>query len=196
MFSYSVAEGSGDLYKTPTGSQVARRTVAFAPVDPAHARAATLHLLYTYGDANHDRLYFNDQLYGTDNIADWNTAERNNGPSVVTFQVLSDLAISNTVTISLGPEVPAPQETSLRPQLAVLTVTRPASIPDPVLGISNGGTLVWTTNSVGYSLESTTNLVAGDWAVLTNNPAVSDAQFTLPLDHSSAIRFYRLRKAN
>ncbi|MGC3956485.1 MAG: DUF3344 domain-containing protein [Verrucomicrobiota bacterium] len=195
-FDYSIAEGSGDIYKTPTGSQVSQRSVAFAPVNPTGATAAKLQVLYTYGDALNDRLYFNGTQFGSDNVADWSTAVVNNGPSFVSFDVLGNLVASNAVTFSLGTDVPATQETSLRPQLAALAVTRPAAVPPPSLTINGVGQIAWTTNSVGFSLESNTSLVGGTWIAVTNAPVVSGDQFTVTVNQAEAQQFFRLKKSN
>ncbi|MFO1512957.1 MAG: DUF3344 domain-containing protein [Verrucomicrobiota bacterium] len=195
-FDYSIAEGSGDIYKTPTGTQVSQRTVAFAPIIPTSATAAKLQVLYTYGDALNDRLYFNGTQFGSDNVADWSTALVNNGPSIVSFDVLGSLVASNTVSFSLAADVPATPETSLRPQLAALAVTRPASIPLPSLAISSGGVIAWTTNSIGFSLESNTNLVGGTWVAVTNVPVISGEQFTVTVGQPEAQQFFRLKKSN
>ncbi len=195
QFDYSIAEGGGDLYRNPAGAQVSRRTACFAPVDPWKATAATLHVLYTYGDGNNDRLYFNDTQYGDDNVADWNTATLNNGPSVVQFDVLSRLEANNRVLFSLGTDVPAPQETSLRPQLAVLTVSRPAIIPPPLLAITGAGQISWTTNSAGFLLESSLDLGEDGWRAVTNEPALRGDQFSVPMSSGAARQFFRLRKS-
>ncbi|MHC1767519.1 MAG: DUF3344 domain-containing protein [Verrucomicrobiia bacterium] len=195
-FDYAIAEGGGDIYKTPTGSQVSQRTVAFDPVNPTGAIAAKLQVLYTYGDALNDRLYFNGTQFGSDNVADWSTAVVNNGPSIVSFDVLGNLVASNTVTFSLGADVPATQETSLRPQLAALAVIRPAALALPSLAINSGGQIAWNTNSLGYSLESNTNLIGGTWIAVTNVPVVSGDQFTVTVEMPDAQQFYRLKKSN
>ncbi|HOP97314.1 MAG TPA: DUF3344 domain-containing protein [Verrucomicrobiota bacterium] len=195
-FDYAIAEGGGDIYKTPTGSQVSQRTVALDPVNPTGAIAAKLQVLYTYGDALNDRLYFNGTQLGSDNVADWSTAVVNNGPSIVSFDVLGNLVATNTVTFSLGADVPATQETSLRPQLAALAVTRPAAVPLPSLAINSGGQIAWTTNSAGFSLESNTNLVGGTWTAVTNVPVVSGDQFTVTVEMPAPQQFFRLKKSN
>jgi hypothetical protein len=196
IFDFSIAEGGGDIYRTPTGTQVSQRTVAFDPVNPTGATAAKLQVLYTYGDALNDRLYFNGTQFGSDNVADWSTAVVNNGPSVVSFDVLANLTASNSVTFSLGADVPTTQETSLRPQLAALAVTRPATVGLPWLVINSGGQIAWTTNSAGFSLESNTNLVGGTWLAVTNMPVVSGDQFTVTVNQSETQQFFRLKKSN
>lgn len=127
QFQYAIAEGSGDIYASPTSVQVSSRVVPLGGLSFANPNAATLHALYTYGDSNqNDRIYFNGAQFGSDDIARWNPSPTglNFGPDVVSFDVLSSLTNSgNQVTFSVGPDVPGTRETSLRPQLAVLTVT-------------------------------------------------------------------------
>ena len=48
-FDYALAEGSGDIYGTPTPPEVDQRTAVFGAVNPTNATAATLTALYTYG---------------------------------------------------------------------------------------------------------------------------------------------------
>jgi hypothetical protein len=74
----------------------------------------------------------------------------------------------------------------------------PADSIPPSLSIAGaGGSLVqvtWTTNSVGYQLEQSTNLTVSAWAVVTNVPAVTGDHFVLMMDSSDTQRFFRLRK--
>ncbi|MGC8991906.1 MAG: DUF3344 domain-containing protein, partial [Verrucomicrobiia bacterium] len=71
-FEYVIAEGSGDIYRTPSAPQVDVRTVRMPLANPASATAAKLHVLYTYGDSGqNDRLYFNGVQLGGDDIAGW-----------------------------------------------------------------------------------------------------------------------------
>jgi len=194
-FEYSIAEGSGDIYRAPAGSQVSQRLVSLAPVNPENAIGATLQVLYTYGDANNDRLYFNGTQIGRDNVADWSTAIVNNGPSVLSFDVLSNLFVSNSITFSLGSDVPDTRESSLRPQLAALAVTRPAEVERPLLALE-GGWIVWATNSAGFLIETTTNLVTGEWTAPGTTPVIQGGQYTMPVDFSGSWRFYRLKKGD
>ena len=131
QFQYAIAEGSGDIYASPTSGQTSNRTVALSNLGIGSPTAATLRAVYTYGDSNqNDRLYFNANQVGNDNIAVWNPSPTglNFGPDFVTFDVLSSLNTSNNQAFfSVGPDVPGTRETSLRPQLAVLTVTGPAA---------------------------------------------------------------------
>jgi hypothetical protein len=193
-FDYAIAEGSGDVFKSPSGTQVSQRNVAFAAVNPTNATAATITALYTYGDTGqNDRLYFNGVQYGSDDVAQWDKSIANYGPSIVSFDVLASLTNNNTLTFSVGSDVPATQETSLRPQLAVLAVTRAASLI-PTLALAKNGQLTWLTNALGFALESSTNLVVGGWNPVTNQPAISSNQYLLNVNLTDSQRFYRLKK--
>lgn len=194
-FDYAIAEGSGDLYKTPSGTQVAQRTTAFAMVNPTNATAARLNVLYTYGDTLNDRLYFNGTQFGGDNVAQFDTSVVNNGPSVYSFDVLPNLAAANTVTFSLGADVPTP-ETSLRPQLAVLTVTRPPEDALPSLAIGLSTVITWPISTDSYQLEFRPNADSGEWVAVTNVPLIFDGQNTVLLPPANPKEFYRLRKTN
>ncbi len=195
-FDYAIAEGSGDIFKSPGGTQFSQRNVAFAAVNPtnANATAATITALYTYGDTGqNDRLYFNGVQCGSDDVAQWDKGIANYGPSIVSFDVLTSLTNNNTLTFSVGSDVPATQETSLRPQLAVLAVTRAASLIPP-LSLASNGQLTWPTNAVGFALESSTNLLAGSWSPVTNQPSISGNQYRVNVNLSTTKRFYRLKK--
>ena len=70
----------------------------FGAVNPTNATAATLTALYTYGHTGqNDELFFNGTQLGGDDIAQWDTSVANYGPSVVSFNVLTNLAATNTV---------------------------------------------------------------------------------------------------
>jgi uncharacterized repeat protein (TIGR03803 family) len=196
-FAYSIAEGSGDIYGSPASGEVSQRIAVFAPVNPANATNATLTALYTYGDTGqNDRLYFNGVQYGGDDVAQWNTSIANYGPSVVTFSV-TNLVATNAVTFSVGADVPAPQETSLRPQFAVLAVTSPSTAGQlAITGINaTGAHLTWSGPALGnYSIESTTNLSPAAWSAVTNFTSTSGTMtFTDGAVTNSATRFYRAK---
>lgn len=192
---YAIAEGSGDIFKAPSGTQCSRRDIRMAPVHPDGATGTRLTVLYTYGDTSqNDRLYFNGAQIGDDNVAQWDTSIANYGPGISSHDVLMQLTTSNIVSFSVGADVPAVQETSLRPQLAVLAVTRPAVAAPPVLAIDGAGRIIWTTNSAGFSLEYATNLIAGGWSTVTNPPAIIRDRFTVTVDPAGVGRFYRLHK--
>jgi hypothetical protein len=154
--------------------------VTFDAVHPAAATAATLNVLYTYADANNDRLYFNGTQFGGDNVAQFDTSVVNNGPSVLSFDVLANLVATNTVTFSLGADVPGTPETSLRPQLAALAVTRAAATRLTITGESNRN----------YTVLSSPDLF--NWS--TNASFVSSnavSQWNVPA--TNATRFFRVR---
>ena len=192
-FDYSIAEGGGDIYKTPAGAQVAQRTVSFAGVNPSNATAASLKVLYTYADALNDRLYFNGTQLGGDNVAQFDTSVVNNGPSVYSFDVLPNLGAANTVSFSLGGDVPTP-ETSLRPQLTALTVTRPPT--PPALGIALNVTITWPVSADTYQLQFRPTVESGTWVDVTNAPVVIDGQNTVNLPRTTPQQFYQLKKTN
>jgi hypothetical protein len=194
-FDYAIAEGSGDLYKTPGGTQVAQRTVTFASVNPTNATAAKLNVLYTYGDALNDRLDFNGTQIGGDNVAQFDTSVVNNGPSVLSFDVLASLVAANTVTFSLGADVPTP-ETSLRPQLAALTVTRPPQTAPPALSVTAAVVVAWPVSGDNYQLEYRPNADSGAWTAVTNLPTILNGQKEVILPRTSPQQFYQLRKTN
>jgi len=195
-FEYVVAEGSGDIYRTPTAPQVDARTFVLGPVNPADAAAARLRVLYTYGDiGQNDRLYLNGVQLGSDDVAGWDKAGSglDYGPSVLSFDVLENLAASNEVRFSVvAGEVPDTRETSLRPQLAVLEVTRAAAVP-PALGIGLNTVITWPVSAETYVLEFRTNADIGEWTAVTNVPVVIDGRNTVILPPSSPQQFYQLR---
>lgn len=198
QFDYAVAEGSGDIRAAPSAPQVDQRTVMFAAINPTNATAATLTALYTYGDTGqNDMLLFNGTPLGGTDVSQWDASQTNYGPSVVSFDVLANLTSTNTVRFDVSAaNVPEPRDQNLRPQLAALAVTRPATVPLPSLTINGEGVIAWTTNSVGFSLESNTNLVGGTWVAVTNVPVASGAQFTVTVNLSAAQQFFRLKKSN
>jgi len=136
QFQYAIAEGSGDIYGSPSSPQVDSRTISFGGLTLANPTAASLNAVYTFGDnSQNDRLFFNDTQLGTDNLATWNgnqsvSTGTNYGPDVVSFDVLGLLgAETNDVRFSVSAlDVPGTRETSLRPQVAVFTVQ---AIPEP-----------------------------------------------------------------
>jgi hypothetical protein len=197
-FDYALAEGSGDIRAAPAAPQVDQRTVTFAAVNPTNATAATLTALYTYGDTGqNDMLFFNGTALGGNDVSQWYASQTNYGPSVVSFDVLANLAATNTVRFDVSAaNVPEPRDQNLRPQLAALGVTRPASVPLPSLTITSVGVIAWTTNSAGFSLESNTNLLGGTWGSVTNVPDVSGDQFTVTVGQSEVQQFFRLKKSN
>jgi len=149
---YAIAEGSGDIFRAPTGAQVSQRTIVFTALTSTNAVTANLIALYTYGDTSqNDRLYFNGMQSGGDNVAQWDTSIASYGPSIATFDVLNRLVGTNTLTFSVGSDVPATAETTLRPQFAALAVTRVPSASAPSLSI------VVRTNWVQLAISGETN---------------------------------------
>ena len=196
---YSIAEGGGDIYKTPTGSQVSQRSVPFAPVNPAAATAGKLQVLYTYGDALNDRLYFNGVQLGGDDVAQWDKTGTglNYGPSVASFEVLGSLAATNSVRFTVAAtDVPGTRETSLRPQLAALTVTRPPQTAPPALGIALNVVVTWPVSTDTYQLQFRPSLEAGSWSNVTNAPTVINGQNAVLLPRGAVQQFYQLQKTN
>jgi hypothetical protein len=198
-FDYAIAEGSGDIFKSPAETQKSQRTVSFASVGTNQATAAGLTALYTYGDTSqNDRLYFNGVQYGGDNVAQWDSSIASYGPSVVSFDVLANLAATNQVTFSVGADVPATAETSLRPQLAALTVNRPSQGAGTLVWErldSTGARLKWNGSSTGsYGIEASTSLVSG-WSTITNFTSTNGVwSITDPEATTLGTRFYRARR--
>ena len=97
----------------------------------------------------------------------------------------------------MGADVPSPQETSLRPQFAVLAVTGPATAGQLAIAGLNatGAHLVWNGPTLGnYSIESTTNLSPAAWNAITNFTSTSGTMtFTDSAATNSASRFYRAK---
>jgi uncharacterized repeat protein (TIGR03803 family) len=192
-FDYALAEGSGDIYSTPTSGEVDQRTAVFGAVNPTNATAATLTALYTYGDTGqNDRLYFNGTQLGGDDIAQWDTSVANYGPSVVSFNVLTNLTATNTVRFSVASgEVPDPREGTLRPQLAALAVTRPITAPTLAITVQTNQanlTITGETNRT-YTVLSSTDL--SKWAAVgsfVSSNAIS--QWSVPA--TNATRFFRV----
>ena len=192
-FDYALAEGSGDIYGTPTSVEVDQRAAVFGAVNPTNATAATLTALYTYSDTGqNDRLYFNGTQFGGDDVAQWNTSVANYGPSVASFNVLTNLMATNTVRFSVASgEVPDPREGTLRPQLAVLAVTRPITAPTLAITVQTNQanlTITGETNRT-YTVLSSTDL--SKWAAVgsfVSSNAIS--QWSVPA--TNATRFFRV----
>ncbi len=197
-FEYAIAEGSGDLYRTPVAPQADARTVALGAANPTNAAAARLHALYTYADiGQNDRLYFNGVQLGGDDAAGWDKAasSMDYGPTALSFDVLGSLAASNAVTFSVSAaDVPGTRESSLRPQLAALEVTRPPAAPSLAIGLNV--VIAWPVSADTYQLEQRPNADSGAWAAVTNAPVVLHGQNTVILPPGSPQQFYQLRKTH
>jgi hypothetical protein len=200
IFDYAVAEGSGDIYRTPSGAQVDARAVLLGAVNPTNATAARLQVLYTYADiGQNDRLYFNDSPLGGNDVAGWDKVASglDFGPNVLSFDVLGSLTASNTVRFSVSAtDVPDTRETSLRPQLAVLTVARPPQVMPPALAIGLNAVIAWPVSADTCQLEFRPNADAGEWTAVTNVPVVINGQNTVILPPAAPRQFYQLRKTN
>ena len=160
---YALAEGSGDIYGTPQSPEVDKRTAVFGAVNPTNATAARLTALYTYGHTGeNDELFFNGTQLGGDDIAQWNTGVANYGPSVVNFDVLANLTVTNAVKFDVSAaDVPAPLEPDLRPQLAVLAVTRPIIAPTLSITVqaNQASLIIIGESNRTYTVLSSTNLL-------------------------------------
>jgi hypothetical protein len=164
---YAIAEGSGDIYRTPSGAQTDQRTLNMT-VNPTNATAARLNALYTYGDwGQNDRLYFNGVPLGGDDVAGWDKVGTglDFGPSIVSFDVLANLAAANDVQFTVaGGELPDPRESTLRPQLALLAVTRTAAAMAPTLSVDLATNLLQVTlfgeSGRTYTVLTSSNLTA------------------------------------
>lgn len=196
-FEYLLAEGSGDIYRAPSAAQVDARTVPLGPVNPTDVTTARLRALYTYGDINqNDHVYFNGMQLGGDDVANHDSSVTGLGfaPDVVNFDVLPHLAASNAVTFSVSmADVPDTRETSLRPQLAVLEVTRPP-LPKPAIALNV--VVSWPVTADTYQLEFRPTADSGDWTSVTNAPVIINGQNTVILPRTSPQEFYQLKKAN
>jgi len=66
----------------------------------------------------------------------------------------------------------------------------------PSLGIQPAGlsqvTLLWTTNAVGWTLQSTPSFSPTNWAAVTTVPVIVGTNFTVTVSNTNAEQFYRL----
>jgi hypothetical protein len=207
VFDYAWAEGSADLgsyYGNPL-----QRTATLGPVSTNGATNASLMAVFGFADTTtgdtdsgtNDRFYVNGAQLGGDNVAhvDGNYAtDAGYGFGSVTFDGLTNLLATNTVTFSVGSDVPSPQETKLRYQFVALGVTRtaPSAGQLQITGVDGAGAhLVWSGATYGnYSIESTTNLSPAAWSAVTNFTSTSGTMtFTDSAATNSACRFYRAK---
>ncbi|MCG3150339.1 MAG: hypothetical protein PCFJNLEI_03822 [Verrucomicrobiae bacterium] len=152
QFSYSIAEGSGDIYGNPASGpgRTDFREVALGLGNPANVSAATLTALYTYGTAGeNDQLRFNDTALGgsgSNDVANWSNTltGTNQGPNLVSFDVKGHLNETNTArfTVALA-DVSGTREGTLRPSMVALGIT---TIPEPstflLVGLGLGALLL------------------------------------------------------
>jgi hypothetical protein len=117
------------------------------------------------------------------------------GPTLLSYDVLGSLAVTNTVKFSVAAaDVPGTRESSLRPQLAVLEVIGPAT--PPALAIAQAVVITWPASASGYQLESRPNPASGAWSSITNAPAVITGQNTVILPYAHPQQVFQLRKTN
>jgi hypothetical protein len=79
----------------------------------------------------------------------------------------------------------------------VSVLISPTTRPVPPLlsispGLPNTVTLLWTTNSPGFYLESVTNLLSQTWNGVTNVPAIEGTNFYVTAAVTANSRFFRL----
>jgi len=55
-------------------------------------------------------------------------------------------------------------------------------------------TLLWTTNAVGWELESAASVTAVSWIGVTNVPGITGTNFSLSVDTTGDKQFFRLHK--
>jgi hypothetical protein len=69
--------------------------------------------------------------------------------------------------------------------------------PIPSLALQTGGSnvvLVWPTNTLGFTLQSATNLDGLHWASVTNPPVIVGTNYTVTLNVSNQAQFFTLKK--
>lgn len=78
------------------------------------------------------------------------------------------------------------------------TISFTAQITRHQLNIARTGsqhaTLSWTTNAVGWTLESAASMAAAGWDLVTNAPAITGTNFSLTIPTDGPVRFFRLRQ--
>lgn len=195
-FQFVIAEGSGDIYRDPTDIRVDARTVALTVADPAAATAARLHALYTYADiGQNDLLRFNGTQLGGDDLAGWDKAgsSLDYGPNLLSFDVLDPVTANNQVTFSVSAtDLPDTREFSLRPQLAVLEVTRPAG--PPVLTAALNLVITWPVSTENYQLEFRPEADTGEWTPVDTAPVGVHGWNMVVLPPDQPREYYRLRR--
>ena len=197
-FDYVIAEGSGDIYRTPTETRVDARTVTLTTADPASATSATLHALYTYADiGQNDLLRFNGTQLGGDDLAGWDKTGSglDFGPNLLRFDVLDHVAANNEVTFSVAAtDLPDTREFSLRPQLAVLEVARPAGLP--ALTAALNMVITWPVSPDTYQLEFRPEADVGEWTPVDTAPVVVNGWNLVILPPSQPQQYFQLRQVD
>jgi hypothetical protein len=195
-FDYAIAEGSGDIYRNPTEVRVDARTVTLPMTTPEGAHAARLHALYTYADiGQNDLLRFNGAQLAGEDLAGWDKTGSglDYGPNLVSFDVLDHVAVDNEVTFSVSAtDLPDTREFSLRPQLAVLELTRPASPPALTAGLNM--VITWPVSADTYQLEFRPEADTGEWLPVDIAPLVVNGWNMVILPPGQPREYYQLRK--
>jgi uncharacterized repeat protein (TIGR01451 family) len=123
----------------------------------------------------------------------WNVGTMSNGVVVTaSFVVRPNVAgvFTNSATVSWSTGNPS---TNTNASAVITVVQNPTG---PLLQIALVGanvSLFWSTNDVGYVLQSTLNLAAtNQWAVVTNVPTIVGNSFYVTNAVSNSTKFYRL----
>jgi len=69
--------------------------------------------------------------------------------------------------------------------------------PTPSVALRVVGTsifLSWATNTVGFSLQSATNLNTSNWVAVTNTPAIVGTNYSVTLSAAQQVRFFSLKR--
>jgi hypothetical protein len=69
--------------------------------------------------------------------------------------------------------------------------------PVPSLRVRIAGAnvmLSWPTNTIGFSLQTATNLNAASWVAVTNAPAIVSTNYSVALSAAGRIQFFRLKR--
>lgn len=195
-FEYFIAEGSGDIYRSPSGAQVDSINITLGETTITNPISARLYAVYTYGDTGqNDRLFLNGVQLDSDDVATWDKTSSglDYGPSFVSFDVRSAVSANNVVRFSVSAtDVPGTRESSLRPQLAVLGIS--GAPQPPSLEIDLNVVIKWKVSPQTYQLEFKPSVDYPEWMPVTNSPIVIDGMNTIILPRTSPEQFYRLRK--
>lgn len=69
--------------------------------------------------------------------------------------------------------------------------------PTPSLAVVDDSTrlvFTWPTNTLGFTLQSASNCVAGSWSAITNTPSVTGSNYSVTILPTWESRFFRLRR--
>lgn len=81
------------------------------------------------------------------------------------------------------------QRFPLLPSFSVELIRPPLSVQ---AGVGSSIELSWPISGEPYALESTDDLVSGNWQIVTNSPTLSSNTNTLQISADSGFRFFRL----